>query len=131
MKKTIEGIQIRALLSRNLKRIRTNAGLSQTSLAERASLAPNHINAIENGKRWVSSETIAKLSIALKAEPYQFFLSDSRWRNQATEMFSLFLDDFESNHSKLMSEYRGRFLNRGSGDSDDNSTLRRSGQEEP
>jgi len=110
MKKTVEGIQIRALFSRNLKRLRNIANLSQMSLAAEADLAPNFINDIENGKRWASPETIAKLSNALRAEPYQFFLSDSKWNNQATEMFSLYLDDFENTQVKVIAEYRSRFL---------------------
>jgi len=110
MKKTIEGIQIRALFSRNLKRLRNAANMSQISLAAGADLTPNFINDIENGKRWASSETIAKLSDALKAEPYQFFLSDSKWDNRATEMFSLYLDDFENAQAKVVAEYRSRFL---------------------
>ena len=32
------------------------------------------VNAIENGKKWVSPESIAKFSSALEVEPYQFFL---------------------------------------------------------
>ena len=110
MEVTIEGINIRALFSRNLKRLRKIANLSQVNLASEADLTHNFINDIENGKKWVSPETIAKLSTALKAEPYQFFISDCKWNNQVSEMFSLYLDDMEDAHAKMVEEYRRRFL---------------------
>ena len=110
MKDTISGINIRSLFSRNLKRLRGIANLSQVNLAAEADLTHNFINDIENGKKWVSPESMAKLATALKAEPYQFFLSDSKWNNQGAEMFSLYLNDFENSMEKMTKEYRGRFL---------------------
>ena len=110
MKKTINGINIQALFSRNLKRLRNNAKLSQINLASEACLAHNFINDIENGKKWVSPETIAKLSTALKAEPYEFFLSDSKWNTQTTEMVSLYFDDIEKTQARMLADLRSRFL---------------------
>jgi len=113
MKETMNGIQIRSLFSRNLKRLRNQASLSQINLASKAGLAHNFINDIESGKKWVSPETIAKLAVALRAEPYQFFLSDSKWNNQASEMLSLYLDDLEKTQAMVLAEYRSRFLTDG------------------
>jgi len=110
MKETINGVSIRSLFARNLKRLRTIAKLSQVSLAAEANLTHNFINDIENGKKWVGPESIAKLAIALKAEPYQFFLSDAKWSNQGSEIFSLYLNDFQNSFEKMLEEYRGRYL---------------------
>ena len=109
-KETIKGVNIRALFSRNLRQLRTNANLSQVSLAHEANLAPNFINDIENGKKWVSPETIGKLAAALNAEPYQFFLSDSIWDDRGAELFSLYLNDFEDSMRKSLKQYRNRFI---------------------
>ena len=110
MKETIEGINIRSMFSRNLKRLRNIANLSQLNLAVNAGLTHNFINDIENGKKWVSAETIAKLAIALKAEPYQFFISESKWNDQGAEIFSIYLDDFSDSFKKMVKEYRHRYL---------------------
>ena len=110
MKETIKGINIRSLFSRNLKRLRNIANYSQLTLAAEAGLTHNFINDIENGKKWVSAETIAKLAIALKAEPYQFFISDSKWNDQGAEIFSIYLDDFSNSFTKMVDEYRERYL---------------------
>ena len=92
------------------------ANLSQINLANNAGLTHNFINDIENGKKWVSPETIAKLATALRAEPYQFFISDAKWSNQGAEIFSLYLEDFENTCSKMVSEFRSRYLPESSGE---------------
>jgi len=109
MKETINGINIRSLFARNLKRLRTMAKLSQVNLAAKANLTHNFINDIENGKKWVGPESIAKLAIALKAEPYQFFLSDTNYNDQEIELLSLYLSDIEDSFGRMIKEYRSRF----------------------
>lgn len=103
-------VNIRALFSKNLKRLRGMANVSQLTLANQAGLTHNFINDIENGKKWVSAETIGKLAVALKAEPYQFFIAESRWNEQGAEIFSTYLDDFSDSFEKIVKEYRQRYL---------------------
>jgi transcriptional regulator with XRE-family HTH domain len=79
-------------------------------LANNSGLTHNFINDIENGKKWVSVESFAKLVIALKAEPYQFFISESKWNDPGAEIFSLYLDDITDSFEKMVQEYRIRFL---------------------
>ena len=110
MKETMKGVNIRSLFSRNLRRLRNIANMSQLSLSVNAGLTHNFINDIENGKKWVSAETIAKLAMALKAEPYQFFISESKWNDQGAEIFSLYLDDFSDSVSKMVKEFRQRYV---------------------
>jgi len=111
---TINGIDIRRLLSKNLKRLRGIAKLSQVNLAVEADLTHNFINDIESGKKWISAETLEKLSVALKAEPYQFFISESKWNDRGAEIFSIYLDDFHDSFEKMLNEYRHRFVTEGS-----------------
>jgi transcriptional regulator with XRE-family HTH domain len=110
MKGSVKGKNIKTLFSRNLKRLRGIANLSQVNLAAEAGLTHNFINDIESGKKWVSAETIEKLAIALKAEPYQFFISDSKWDDRGAEIFALYLNDFQDSFEKMVDEYRDRFL---------------------
>jgi len=110
MKESILGIQIRSLFSRNLKRLRADAKLSQIDLAAEADLSHNFINDIESGKKWASPETIGKLSAALKTEPFQFFLPDSKENDPASEMISIYIDDIEKTHTKIVSDLRRRYL---------------------
>ena len=110
MNEAIARINIKGLFSRNLKRLRGMAKLSQVNLAVEADLTHNFINDIESGKKWVSAATIEKLAIALKAEPYQFFIADSKWDDRGAEIFALYLNDFQDSFEKMVDEYRDRFL---------------------
>ena len=106
----ILGMQIRALFARNLKRLRNAANMTQMVLAEEADLTHNFINDLESGKKRVSPETIAKLSSALKIEPYELFIPDSIRDEQTREVFSLYLEDIEKTHARMVADYRKRFL---------------------
>ena len=106
----INTIDIQTLFSKNLKRLRTGANISQLSLATLSGLTHNFINDIENGKKWDSAKTIGKLATALRAEPYQFFISESYWNDQGAEIFSTYLDDFNDTCQKMVNEYRRRYL---------------------
>ena len=66
--------EIRILFAKNLKEFRTKKNLSQMALAEKADVAANFINDIENCKKWISPATFSKLCNALELSPYEFFL---------------------------------------------------------
>ncbi|MCL2007108.1 MAG: helix-turn-helix domain-containing protein [Treponema sp.] len=110
MSDTIMGVNIKSLFSRNLKRLRKAANISQIKLSSITGLTHNFINDIEHGKKWVSAESLGKLAVALKVEPYQFFLSESKWNDRGAEIFSLYLEDFSDSISKMVNEYRNRYL---------------------
>ena len=58
----MEESEVRHLLSENIKRLRKQRGLSQLKLANELGMAITFINDIENCKKWVSPETLAKLA---------------------------------------------------------------------
>ena len=106
----MSGISVRSLFAKNLKRLRGVANLSQVSLAAETGLTHNFINDIENGRKWVSPESLAKLAAALKAEPFQFFIADPKYSTQSAEMFSVYLDSFEDSCAKMVEDFRNRYL---------------------
>ena len=58
----MEEMEIRKIFANNLKKIRKLKGLSQLKLANELQMAFTFINDIENCKKWVSPETLAKFS---------------------------------------------------------------------
>ena len=86
------------------------ANKSQICLSVETELAHNFINDIESGKKWVSAKTIERLAKALKAEPHQFFIAESKWSDHGAEIFSLYLDDFSDSVDKIVREYRHRYI---------------------
>ena len=87
--------EVRKLFGYNLKRLRKQKKISQIELSEKVDLAFTFISDIENGKKWVSPETIEKLSKCLEVEVYQFFLPEDYifQTNRNIESFSKELND--------------------------------------
>ena len=57
------------IIGHNVRRIRTDAGLSQEEVAYRAKLHRTYISSIERGQRNVSVENIFAIADALKVPP--------------------------------------------------------------
>ena len=62
---------LRAILSRNIKRFRNFRKLSQADLAEKIDISIPFLSDIENGKKWVSPATLVKMADALNIEAYE------------------------------------------------------------
>lgn len=67
---------IQAILAYNIKEARAKLGYSQQELAERAKLSPGHMNDLEQGRKWVSADTLQRLADALAMEPFMLLLPE-------------------------------------------------------
>ena len=68
--------RFRTALAKNLKRARSEQGLTQQDLAERCDLSTNYLATVEIGGKFPSANTLEKLAIALGLKPYQLFLEE-------------------------------------------------------
>jgi len=69
----IDTVQLRKVLSANIKAQRKKLGISQEKLAEMANLSVQMVNTIEGHQTWVSDKTLIALSNALGIEVSQLF----------------------------------------------------------
>jgi len=106
MKEDINESYVRLLVSKNLKRLRSLQNISQLGLALNAGLTHNFINDIENCKKGVSVKTLAKLSVALNAEPHQFFLPE----NMSNNKMLIYVNDFNDSLQKVVKELTEQYL---------------------
>jgi len=67
-------IQVRELLSANIKAGRRKIGLTQEKLAELAGLSTQTISDIEGCRTWVSETTLLKLAEVLKVDIFQLLM---------------------------------------------------------
>ena len=65
------------VFSSNLKKYRTNLGISQEAFAEKAGLHRTYISAIECGKRSIALENVQKIADALGIETYLLFVNNA------------------------------------------------------
>jgi transcriptional regulator with XRE-family HTH domain len=103
------GKELRERFSYNLKRLRAKHGISQLSLATRVGLAHNFINDIENGRKWVSPESIVKFSNALDEDPHQLFLPERPNSSSETASLDAYLDEVSDSILLTVQELKSRY----------------------
>ena len=108
MTDTIDEKYILQLISSNMKRIRSLQNVSQLSLANTTGLTHNFINDIENCKKGVSVKTLAKLSAALRVEPFQFFLPEDMPNSE----IMVYLEDVNVSFQNLVKEMTKKYAAR-------------------
>jgi transcriptional regulator with XRE-family HTH domain len=110
MADTISEADVRAILSRNLKRLRVKKNLSQLNLALEAGLTHNFINDIENGKKWLSPKTLAALASVLDTKPHEFFAPEVTLSGQDVSALTGYLDNFADDILRWVNDFKGRYL---------------------
>jgi transcriptional regulator with XRE-family HTH domain len=68
-------IDLRKILSQNIKNHRELLGLSQEKLAEKAQISSNMLRDIEGCRTWVSDTTLINIASALKTDIYRLLMS--------------------------------------------------------
>jgi transcriptional regulator with XRE-family HTH domain len=106
----ISEAEVRATLSKNLKRLRVKKNLSQLALAVEAGLTHNFINDIENGKKWLSPKTLASLATVLDTKPHEFFVTEVALPGQDITALTGYLDNFAGDILRWVEDVKGRYL---------------------
>ena len=81
----MEEIEVRTIFSQNLKKLRKKKGLSQLKFSNEIQMAFTFINDIENCKKWVSPETIAKFATFFDVPVSTFFEAETENNNKNSE----------------------------------------------
>lgn len=68
---------LRDILSTNIRRYRGYRNLSQAEFAEKIDVSIPFLSDIENGKKWISSKTLAKMATALQINAYELLRPDT------------------------------------------------------
>ena len=75
-------MNILEVFGKNLRKYRTNLGLSQEKFAEMCNLHRTYISDIERGQRSISLGNVQKIADALKIEPYKLLIEESTWQKR-------------------------------------------------
>ena len=70
----ISRLNLRQILSANIKEQRQILGISQEKLAEKAGLSWQTVNSIECQRTWVSDNTLKALAAVFKIEAFQLLM---------------------------------------------------------
>ncbi len=62
-----------------VKALRSERGLTPTSLAGKVGISQAQVSRLENGQQGFRSGTLVKLAKALKVPPFRLFMTDKEW----------------------------------------------------
>jgi transcriptional regulator with XRE-family HTH domain len=100
---------LRYILSANIRRYRNYRKLSQAEFAEMINISIPFLSDIENGKKWVSPRTLAKMADTLDIEAYELLRPEEIIPDMAANVIQKYTSDihamFEKNLSKLEDKY--------------------------
>jgi len=71
-----KNIRLRQILGSNIRTARNGLGYSQQALAEKAEISTGHMNDIEQGRKWVSEQTLTNLAAALLVRPWMLLIPE-------------------------------------------------------
>jgi transcriptional regulator with XRE-family HTH domain len=97
-------MNIREILSKNLRENRQKLRLTQSELAERAGISTNFVAMIELKHKFPTPETLDRLSAALDIEAYELFSTPASPNIVLKKLHEDILVDMQKFHQKLLDD---------------------------
>ena len=72
----MDGKTIKAILGKNVKFIRTQKGLTQAILAEKADISVIFLSSIERGTKYPKADILGRIAKVLEVEAFELFKGD-------------------------------------------------------
>jgi len=69
----MDGRALKVILGKNIKSIRSEKGLTQAILAEKADISIIFLSNIERGAKYPTADTLARIAYALRVEVFELF----------------------------------------------------------
>jgi len=107
----MEEIEIRRVLSANIKHYRGLRGWSQVALAEQIGISTNFLADIETGKSWVSSATLSKLANIFEIEVYELFKTEKTPKDETKEAIKSIMNDISVTIEHSLKQITIKYLN--------------------
>ncbi|MCL2442507.1 MAG: helix-turn-helix domain-containing protein [Treponema sp.] len=95
-------IDLRNILSKNIKKHRELLGYSQEKLSEKAGISSNMVRDIEGCRTWVSDKTLINIADALKTDTYRLLMPETI---QEEENYKTVLQDLTKTFKKLRADF--------------------------
>jgi len=109
----MDGNSLKAIFAANLKRLRNERGYSQLALATELDMAPNFINDLEQERKGVSFESIAKIAGVLDVSPYELFMPLEPIPPREEEAISRYTEELVKETEKAIRTVHKRFRKNG------------------
>ena len=106
----MEEIDLRKILSSNIKHYRSLRGWSQVKLAEKLEISTNFLADIETGKSWVSSLTLVKLANCFNIDVYKLFMPKNIKNDELKEAIKSFVNDVSVSLGYSLEKFSKKYI---------------------
>ena len=101
---------LRYILSANLRRYRNYRKFSQAELAEKLDISVPFLSDIENGKKWVSPHTLAKMADVFNIEAYELLKPEESIPDNPVNIIERYTADIYSTLGQTLYDLRDNYL---------------------
>ena len=103
---------LRAILSINLKKYRNYRKMTQAEFAEKIDISIPFLSDIENGKKWVSPNTLAKMADIFNIEAYELLKPEGILPDNAANIIEKYTDEIFSTFSKTLHGLSNNYISK-------------------
>jgi transcriptional regulator with XRE-family HTH domain len=107
----MEEIELRQILSANIKHYRGLRRWSQVVLAEKMGISTNFLADIETGKSWISSMTLTKLANIFEIDAYELFRPPNAPKDETKEAIKSIVNDISVTIEHSLKQITIKYLN--------------------
>jgi transcriptional regulator with XRE-family HTH domain len=101
---------LRAILSVNIKKYRKGRKITQENLAEKLDISIPFLSDIENGKKWVSPRTLAKMADVFSLEVYELLRPEKTIPDNAVNIIEKYTSDIYTAFGESLEELHHRYV---------------------
>jgi transcriptional regulator with XRE-family HTH domain len=101
---------LRYILSKNIKRYRNFRQFSQAELAEKLNISIPFLSDIENGKKWVSPHTLAKLADVFNIDAYELLKPEKALPDNSVNIIEKYTADIHSLLGQTLYTLRDNYI---------------------
>jgi len=102
--------ELRAILSKNIRRFRGYCKLSQADFAEKINISIPFLSDIENGKKWASPVTLVKIADALGIEVYELLKPESIIPDNAVNILEKYTADIHQIFGETLHNLQNNYI---------------------
>jgi transcriptional regulator with XRE-family HTH domain len=101
---------LKHILSINIKRYRNYHKFSQAELAEKLDISIPFLSDIENGKKWVSPRTLAKMADVFAIEAYELLRPEKALPDDAVNVINKYTSDIYTIFGQTLDTLRSNYI---------------------
>jgi transcriptional regulator with XRE-family HTH domain len=103
---------LRRILSVNIKKYRAYRKLSQEKLAEKLNISIPFLSDIENGKKWVSPRTLAKMADVFMVQAYELLRPEQELPDNPANIIEKYTADVYAAFGRTLEELYKNYITR-------------------